>query len=66
MKFREISYVKMEEININQEIMDFIQFLVINNNAVKISRYTGNKRNKDYSMTDREMWKRSSRAKQII
>lgn len=56
----------MEEININQEIMDFIQFLVINNNAVKISRYTGNKRNKDYSMTDREMWKRSSRAKQII
>lgn len=45
MKFREISYVKMEEININQEIMDFIQFLVINNNAVKISRYTGNKRN---------------------
>ncbi len=29
MKSREISDLKMGEININQEIMDFIQFLVI-------------------------------------
>lgn len=34
MEFREISDVKMGEININQEIMDFIQFLVITTQSI--------------------------------
>lgn len=62
MEFRERSDVKMGEINISQEIMDFIQFLVITTQS--IPRRTENK--KDYSMADHGMWKRSSRAKQII
>ncbi len=54
----------MGEININQVVMDFIQFLVIKTQS--IPRCRGNKRKKDYSMADRGMWKRSSRAIQII